>query len=86
MQGDVMVACQAHNLKVAGSIPASTTSPLTESIREPHPSETELSAGSSAQDSQQLIINNVAPIKAMRWAHSPTVDGKVIVYDSRGVE
>jgi len=22
----------------------------------------------------------------MRWAHSPTVDGKVIVYDSRGVE
>jgi hypothetical protein len=44
-QGDAMVA------------PA--TSPLTESIREPHPSETELSAGSSAQDSQHFpnVIN-----------------------------
>jgi hypothetical protein len=65
---------------------APVTSPLTESIREPHPSETELSAGSSAQDSQHLIINNVASIKAMRWTHSPTADGKVIVYDSKAVE
>ena len=70
-QGDAMEACQAHNLKVAGSIPAPATNPLTESIREPHPSKTELSAGSSAQDSQHFIYREASyytSSRRQRWS------------------